>query len=476
MKHITTIGLSVLIVAGLYCAAPWRPSQISSLAIAHADDQSSSQAQEPAQQQAPDAAALRERFGRPEAQHEIKPYDKVITKEAKSEPGVFTVHKIKDKIYYEIPSRELGKDFLLVSTIARTTLGVGYGGQFLDDLVVRWERHEDRVLLEHVSYDVVADSRLPIYKAVDAANNKTILMAFYIDALGKADAPVIEVTRLFNSEVPEISAKTRLRARGFDSSRSFVEAIHAFPENIEVEATHTFTSPIEPPNFGAGAPAPNPFFAQGMRPGSATVLMHYSMVKLPEKEMMPRLFDERVGYFSVRQQDYGQNEHRAPERRYITRWRLEKNDPNAALSEPVKPIVYYIDPATPAKWVPYLKKGIESWQVAFEAAGFKNAIIAKEAPTKEQDPNWSPDDVRNSVVRWLPSTIENAVGPHISDPRTGEILNADIQFYHNVMKLARDWYITQVGALDPRAQKLPIPDELEGRLIEYVVAHEVGHT
>ena len=142
----------------------------------------------------------------------------------------------------------------------------------------------------------------------------------------------------------------------------------------------------------------------------------------------------------------------------------------------MKPITYYIDPATPKKWVPYLKAGVESWQAAFEAAGFKNAVIAKEAPTAEQDPDWSPEDARYSVIRWLPSTIENASGPHIHDPRSGEILETDIQFYHNVMNLARNWYFVQVGALDPRAQKLPLPDDLMGKLVQYVAAHEVGHT
>src|SRR4030095_13837519 len=197
---------------------------------------------------------------------------------------------------------------------------------------------------------------------------------------------------------------------------------------------------------------------------------------LPDKPSMPRVFDERVGYFTVRQTDYGQDEHRAPERRYITRWRLEKKDPSAALSEPVKPIVFYVDPATPAKWAPFIKRGIESWQPAFEEAGFRNAIVAKDAPSKEQDPDWSAEDARYSVIRWLPSTTENAFGPHISDPRTGEILEADIQFHHNVMNLARDWYFVQAGPLDPRASKLPLPDDLMGKLIEYDAAHEVGHS
>jgi hypothetical protein len=192
--------------------------------------------------------------------------------------------------------------------------------------------------------------------------------------------------------------------------------------------------------------------------------------------MMPRLFDNRVGYFTTRTMDYTHDDYKADNVQYIARWRLEKKDPNAALSDPIKPIVYYIDAATPTKWVPWLIKGVEDWNIAFKEAGFTNAIVAKKMPTPEEDPTWSPEDVRHSVIRWLPSTTENASGPHISDPRTGEILNADIQFYHNVMVLSRDWYFTQVGPLDPRAQKLPLPDDLMGRLLEYVVCHEVGHT
>ncbi len=411
---------------------------------------------------------------------EIRPYDRVITKDAKSDEGVFTVHRIKDRIYYEIPKERLGREFLWVSQIAKTTLGAGYGGQAAGNRVVKWERRGDRILLRAVSYDVVADAAMPIARAVDAANYHPIVMAFNIEALGKDDAAVIDVTRLFTTDVPEFSGRTRVGARTFDASRSFVERAVSFPENINVEATHTYNNaPQEAGGGGRGGPAPGPGGGRGaqqLRPGTHSVLMAFSMVLLPDKPMQPRLFDERVGYFSVRQTDYGKDEHRSPERRYITRWRLEKKDPSAELSEPVKPIVYWIDPATPTKWVPYMKKGVESWQAAFEAAGFKNAIIAKEAPTAEQDPEWSPEDARYSVIRWLPSTIENASGPHIHDPRTGEILESDIQFYHNVMNLARGWYFVQVGPLDPRAKTLPLPDDLMGRLIEYVAAHEVGHT
>jgi hypothetical protein len=424
------------------------------------------------------AGTGQERPGRPEQSTDPKPYDRVITKDAKSDEGIFTVHTIKEKVFYEIPKSELNKEFLWVSQIARTTLGVGYGGQAAGNRVVKWERKGNRILLRNIAYDVVADPKLAISRAVQAANNDTIIMAFNIEAIGKDDSAVIDVSRLFTTEVTEFSARTRLRARGFDATRSFIEKTKSFPTNIEVEVSQTYTSPpdMTPAGGGGPQPAPNPF-AQGMRAGTnATVVMHYSMVKLPENPMMPRLFDERVGYFSIRKYDYGIDEHRAPQRRYITRWRLEKKDPGAAVSEPVKPIVYYVDPATPAKWIPYIKKGIEDWQAAFEAAGFKNAIIAKEAPSKTEDPNWDPEDARYSVIRYLPSNIENASGPHVNDPRTGEILESDIQYYHNVMNLNRSWYFLQAGAVDPRAKKLPLPDDLMGELVRYVIAHEVGHT
>ncbi len=337
-------------------------------------------------------------------------YDKVITKDAKSKPGLFTVHEIKDKYYYEIPKTELDKEFLFVTQIARTTVGVGYGGQFVAERVVRWERHANKINLREVNYEVVADPKTPISLAVKAANNDTIIMSFPIAAFGKepgkekekatakdkakdkddegaeaqkeeneddqsAEKPapaakpaasekpakdaapkpaaakeaakstrpaardyketgrepsiIIEVTRLFTSDVFELSARQRLNATTMDASRSYVERISPYPENIEVESTHTYTRMSTP----AALRTENPFAAGGMHPGSATVVLHHSMVKLPEHPMTPRLFDERVGFFSVRQLDYGRDEHRAPRRIYITRWRLEKKDPAAALSE-----------------------------------------------------------------------------------------------------------------------------------------------
>ena len=405
---------------------------------------------------------------------EPRPYDKVITKEFKTEQGVFLVHRNRERVLYELPKTQLGKEFLLVTQIRQTTLGAGYGGSPVANRVVKWELHDRRVLLKSVNYDVVADPALPIAQAVADSNANTIVMSFNVEAFNKDGEPVIDVSRLFTSDVAEFSARARVRARALDASRSFVEKVAVFPTNIEVDAVQTFTVPIDQTPT-PGAPAPNPF-AAGMRPGSGTVLVHFSMLKLPEQPMMPRLFDERVGYFSIRQTDYGRPEHRATRRTYITRWRLEKKDPSAEISEPVKPITFYVDPATPKEMVEWVKKGIEEWKPAFEAAGFRNGIVAKEAPSKQEDPNWAPEDARYSVIRWLPSTIENAMGPHVSDPRTGEILEADIMIYHNVQQLATDWYFTQVGHLDARAQKYPMPKELVGRLIEYVVAHEVGHS
>ena len=439
-----------------------------------------------AQDDAPAPAPQAGRGGGRGATAEPQPYDRVITKDAKTAKGLFTVHQVRENYYYEIPKKELGKDFLWSSQIAKTTIGVGYGGGQFADLVVRWEQKGNRVLLEDVNFSVSADPKSPIAAAVKAANNDTILVSFPVAAFSKDGDPVIDVTRLFvpqaggaggAAEVPEISARQHLGASGVDATRSFIEHIHPFAENVEAEVTMTYTNTPGRGGAAAGAGRGGGGLGGGtMRGSTATVVLHHSMVKLPEKPMMPRLFDNRVGYFTTRTMDYTRDDYKADETQYIARWRLEKKDPNAAISDPVKPIVYYIDAATPTKWVPWLIKGVEDWNLAFKEAGFTNAIIAKKMPTAEEDPTWSPEDVRHSVIRWLPSTTENASGPHISDPRTGEILNADIQFYHNVMVLARDWYFTQVGPLDPRAQKLPLPDDLMGRLLEYVVCHEVGHT
>ncbi|HWK89670.1 MAG TPA: zinc-dependent metalloprotease, partial [Longimicrobium sp.] len=271
---------------------------------------------------------------------------------------------------------------------------------------------------------------------------------------------------LFTTNVPEFAA-----IRGnVDAARSYIERALAFPNNVEIEATQTGT-PTPPPGAGGGGGG-----AAGGAPREASsVLAHWSLVKLPEQPMMPRRFDERVGFFSIRQTDFGTEEHRSAARRYITRYRLECSDRREGdLCYPKQPIVYYVDPATPERWKPYVRQGILDWQPAFEAAGFKEAIIAMDAPAN--DPDWSPEDVRHTVIRWLPSTTENAQGPHVHDPRTGEILNGSVRMFHNILNLQRTWYFTQAAHLDPRARRMPMPDSLMGKLLQFVVVHEIGHT
>ncbi len=381
-----------------------------------------------------------------------KPYSKVITAKAVTQRGLVISHRIGEKLYFEVPTRVLGADLLLVGSLARASAGQErqYGGDWLNRRVIRWEERDRRVLLRSVSYEVVADTSLPIARAVAQSEYGAVLASFPIETFGPDSAPVIDVTRLYTTGIPEMAAFKE----GLDEKRSFIERVSAFPDNVEVEATQT---------------------ADGKDHGPASsVLAHWSMVRLPVVPMTARRADPRVGFFLTEQIDYGTTEPRAAKRQYIGRWRLTKKDPAAAVSEPVAPIVYYIDPTTPTQWVPWIKKGIEDWQPVFEAAGFSHAIVAKDAPVG--DPSWSPDNVRHTVIRWLPSTTENAYGPQIVDPRTGEVLNGSVRVYHNVLNLVRDWYITQVGVLDPRVKTLPLPDSLMGRLLEYVIAHEVGHT
>ena len=407
--------------------------------------------------------------GAPGADPVPRPYNRVVTAQATSRDGLFKTHRIGTRILFEIPRAALNKEMLLVTRAARVPVNAGYGGQQIGQRrVVRWERRENKILLRNVNYSTVADSATAIYQAVRNSNFDLILAAFNVDAYGPDSAAVIDVTRLYTAPPTEIGPGNQFRGT-VDASRSFIEKVLSFPTNVEVEAVLTINPPPGAAGAGGGG---NPF--QQAATGTASVVLHWSMVKLPEKPMMPRLADKRIGFFTLSTLDYGRPEQRAQERDYIIRWRLEKKDPNAAKSEPIKPITYYVDPATPDWLKPYIKKGIESWQPAFEEAGFLKAIVAADAP--KNDPDWAPEDARYSVVRWFPSTIENATGPNVNDPRTGEILESDIYMYHNIMNLQRSWYFTQVGHLDPRARMWPYPDTLMGRLVEFVVAHEVGHT
>jgi hypothetical protein len=393
----------------------------------------------------------------------LKPYDSIITRDAKTRRGLFITHVVGDKLYFEIPRQELNRELLLVGRLARSANDPStssFGGDEFAERMLRWERQGNRVTLRSPTYEITADSTLPVYQAVSNSNYPPIVAAFNVETYGPDSAAVIDVTRLYTNSSPEFSGGRN----SIDERRSFIESVSAFPDNVEIEATQTYT-----PSAGRGSGA-------GGTPAAVSVLAHWSMLRLPATPMMPRLFDDRVGYFSVSHTDFGTSEHRAARLSYITRWRLEKKNPSAEISDPVRPIVFYIDPATPVQWRPWIKRGVEEWQRAFTRAGFSNAIIARDAPTPAENPDWSPEDARYSIVRWVASTIENAYGPSVHDPRTGEILTASIAVYHNILNQERTWYFTQVAALDPRAQHLPFPDSLMGRLLQSLVAHEVGHT
>ncbi len=401
---------------------------------------------------------------------EAKPYSEVVTAAAVSDSGLFLVHTVDDDLLYEIPLDMLGRDMLLISRRARTAKDIGYGGMKNNTQTVRWERNHKKILLRIVSFEDVAADSLPIYEAVQNANFEPIVAAFDIKAWAEdSSAVVIDVTDLFSTDIPVLGlgqgAREQYEVSSLDKDRSFIEWSKSFPRNIEVRAVLTYKAKEPPSNASTG---------------TISIELNQSMILLPEVPMMPRLWDERVGFFSVQQVDYGLSDHKTVSRRYITRWRLEPSDMDAfergELVEPVKPIVYYIDPATPEKWRPYLKQGVEDWQSAFEHAGFRNAIIAKDPPSSEEDPEFSPEDARYSVIRWFPSEVQNAFGPHVHDPRSGEILESDIGWFHNVANLLRNWYLIQTGAANPLARKVKFDDEVMGQLIRFVAAHEVGHT
>ena len=397
----------------------------------------------------------------------VTKYTDVITEDAITSEGLFNTHMIEDKLFYEIPLDMLDREMLLLTRIARTPSGVGYGGSKTNTSTVRWERDKERVFLRRVSYQNFADDTAAISQAVRNSNFEPILMAFDIEVMSEDSmAAVIEVTDLFTDDVSLIGLPSFRReqysVRSLDEDRTYIVRATAYPRNVEVRRVVTYDA-SESPSFGSN---------------TISMEMHHSMLLLPDDPMEPRLCDERVGFFSTSRTDYGLDEQRAETRCFITRWRLEPSDPERYVRgvpvDPVKPIVYYIDPATPPKWVPYLKQGVEDWQPAFEQAGFSNAIIAANAPT--DDPNWSPEDARYSVIRYLASPIANASGPHVNDPRSGEILESDIQWYHNVMNLVRNWFFVQTAAANQAARGVKFDDAVMGQLIRFVSAHEVGHT
>ncbi|HVF38281.1 MAG TPA: zinc-dependent metalloprotease [Gemmatimonadaceae bacterium] len=402
-----------------------------------------------------------------------RPYRQVITDKAVTDTGGITIHKVDDRWMFEVPDSLLNRDVLLVSRIAGVPAGVGgslAAGSSVEERVVRFERQHERLVLRSISFDAFAEDSLPIAISVASNNVGAILAAFPIQAFGRDSASfVIDVTDFFSGDTPGISGLTATQRRTYqvrrlDPARSFVNSVRSFPMNVEVRHTQTFDA-AEPPSDRSSA--------------TISLEMRQSIVLLPRIPMRPRYADERAGFFTVSRVNYGLDELKAADQTFIRRWRLEPKDPAAyargELVEPVKPIVYYLDPATPAKWRPYVRQGIEDWQKVFEAAGFKNAILAKDPPSRREDPEWDPEDIRYSVVRWAASTFRNAVGPSTSDPRTGEIIESDITWFHNHLRSYRNRLMIETGAANPLARSLSIPDELMGETMRKVITHEVGH-
>lgn len=414
-----------------------------------------------------------------------KPYRQVITGKAKTQKGLFTVHKIGNDYFFEVPDSIIGRDFMAVTRIAKTPTGAGYGGEEENRQVLRWERGPNNKLFLRavLTVNTSPDESKPITQAVSNSNVQPIAAAFDIKAIRKDTSLVINVSDFFKGDNQLISLDPRTK-RSFSltaiqADRSYVQGIKSFPINTEVRMVKTFTSVLPPPNAGSG-PVQVRELPAGASAGVVTMEINTSMILLPKTPRRIRLFDPRVGFFANGYTVYGEESQKAETEVFAVRWPL---DPKAEdiekmkrgeLVEPIKPIVFYIDPATPVKWRKYLKEGVEDWQAAFEQAGFKNAILCKEVPAG--DSTISTEDARYSFIRYFASDIQNAYGPNVHDPRSGEIIESHIGWYHNVMSLLNSWYTIQTAAVDPRARKRTFDDDLMGDLVRFVAAHEVGHT
>lgn len=387
--------------------------------------------------------------------------------------GVITVMQKGDKIYWSIADSLLNRDFLLVSRVAGVPNGYfGFysAGAKTAERVLQFSKVQKRVIIKEVSYENIADSTLPIYESVQANNFAPILGAFDQELYDEdARETIIELSDFFTEDIEAISGvipflRREYQVRRLDGNRSYVESVKSFPKNLEVRHILTYQA-NNPPSSTSNA--------------TLSIRMSQSMILLPKVPMQKRLFDYRVGWFTIRQIDFGSEQQKADRQAYIRRWRLEPSDSSAyfrgELVEPKKPIVYYLDPATPEKYRSYIIKGIEDWNVAFEEAGFKNAIQAKLPPSPSEDPDWSPEDIRYSTVRWVANEIRNAVGPSVSDPRSGEIIESDIVWYHNHMRSYRNRLMIETGAANPEARKLTLADDLIGETMRRVISHEIGH-
>lgn len=421
----------------------------------------------------------------------LQPYDKIITPKAHTAEGFITVHWVDGKYYFEIADSLLGRDILVVNRIAKSPVNVqkaktGYPGDFLNDQVIRFEKGntEDRLFVREISYEEYSSDTLGLYQAVRNGNIQPIVSVLKIKSVRHQDegnSYLVDMTDVLSKEnglfAPNERVKDKLGLSTQQEDASYIDTLKSYPTNLEIRTVRTFKRKKVTPTtdlqrlLALLSPTPS---------SPLTYELNTSLLLLPATPMKARMHDRRVGYFAVTYADYDVNPQGVDFKGKITRWRLEprKEDEERYLKgelvEPQKPIVIYIDPATPRKWVPYLIQGVNDWQEAFEAAGFKQAIVAREAP--KDDPAWSMEDARHSVLVYKASEIPNASGPHVHDPRSGEIVETHINWYHNILSVLYNWYIVQAGPLDPAAQKPVFDDELMGALVRYVCCHEVGHT
>ena len=412
--------------------------------------------------------------------------------ELKMTPGMVGIAQHEKDWYFDVPDSLLGRRILAVTRFVRHTQGASeYGGEMIASRMIYWEKASNGNLLLRIDPGTIhAGDGQEIGKAVRASSENPIVASLKPEKKASPGCTRVKVTSLFEGDNQPFSLNAQTKRSynlgNLKGDASFIESIRTYPINTEVTTTKTFTYNAPTPSGGPGGPGgPAPGGRSSMLPagtqaGVVTLVLNTSMVLLPKEPMQPRLFDARVGYFADGYTEFSDEQQAVDRVRFIARWRLEarpedvEKQKRGELVEPVKPIVYYIDPATPKQWRPYLIAGVNDWQAAFEQAGWKNAIRAEEWP--EDNPDMSMEDARFSVIRYLASSTANAYGPNVHDPRSGEILESHIGWYHNVMTLVHDWYQVQVGAVDPRARKFIYDDELMGDLIRFVSSHEVGHT
>ena len=398
-------------------------------------------------------------------------YDRLMKDSGTVMKGLFTVRHIKDKWYFEMHDSLVGRYFMAVTRFAGVPQGfVKFSGEMVNEDAIYFEKRDGKTMLlrtfvrtqeaneaDRIYLSLKQSTADPIVAAfpIVAGNTQKGMNLFDVTGFFARDNNIVGINRTFFE---------KSKIGGQQPDRTFVDTIKTYPINVEVLTTRT---------YGA---SPSNIRASGT--GAITLALNTSIVALPKIPMRKRVWDNRVGFFAYPYTIFSDKQRKSQREQFISRFRLVPKDvkryQRGELVEPVKPIVFYIDPATPKRWVPYLIKGINDWNVAFEAAGFKNAIQGKEWPAN--DPTMSLDDARFNAIRYLPSEAENAYGPHVKDPRSGEIIESHICWFHNVTNLLTKWYMTQCGPLDKRARTMNFDDRLMGELIRFVSSHEVGHT